>query len=264
MFQSTRPHGARPTGRWEYAPPVEFQSTRPHGARPTSRSACSKRLKFQSTRPHGARQFKKLKFYFKYVSIHAPARGATKTYSLSARHNSCFNPRARTGRDWASPTTPERVQEFQSTRPHGARPDVYSRMTKKSKFQSTRPHGARLGRQRWLTLKTQFQYLGFHATFQSTRPHGARPLAKQDDRLADVSIHAPARGATVRDLRKVLSQVFQSTRPHGARRSSLETMERQRSFNPRARTGRDLCIVLRLTNLHVFQSTRPHGARLTY
>ena len=80
VFQSTRPHGARPFASskiqiceevsihapaWgaTYGPvmlsilPV-FQSTRPHGARLASRPNPVNRYLFQSTRPHGARHHK--------------------------------------------------------------------------------------------------------------------------------------------------------------------------------------------------------------
>ena len=55
--------------------------------------------------------------------------------------------------------------------------------------------------------------------FQPTRPHGAR----QED-----------------DDGNVIRFTFQPTRPHGARPSQPPTPSRCRSFNPRARMGRDL------------------------
>ncbi len=76
--------------------------------------------------------------------------------------------------------------------------------------------------------------------FQSTRPHGARP--------------ALAEGPTVQE-------VFQSTRPHGARPSLWTSGEDLRSFNPRARMGRDPTSTIVFPFNPVFQSTRPHGAR---
>ncbi len=82
-------------------------------------------------------------------------------------------------------------------------------------FQSTRPHGARpwtLGRPRWTWL------------FQSTRPHGARQQGRNGlDGFLAVSIHAPARGATVPQDMLAMVHKFQSTRPHGARRSLMVT-----------------------------------------
>ena len=55
--------------------------------------------------------------------------------------------------------------------------------------------------------------------FQSTRPHGARPRGRTLPWFAmNVSIHAPARGATCDALAHALVVCkFQSTRPHGAR-----------------------------------------------
>jgi len=54
------------------------------------------------------------------VSIHAPAWGATKlAYTVST------------------------VGQFQSTRPHGARPTRAASAVTSLVFQSTRPHGAR-------------------------------------------------------------------------------------------------------------------------
>jgi len=74
--------------------------------------------------------------------------------------------------------------------------------------------------------------------FQSTRPRGARPHRPAAAKQIIVSIHAPARGATIVHLRNT----------------------RCESFNPRARAGRDFTgkngdIV------EGFQSTRPRGAR---
>ena len=100
----------------------------------------------------------------------------------------------------------------------------------------------------------------------------------------EVSIHAPARGATFpspnltreiacfnprartgRDIRAITSSdspfVFQSTRPHGARRCTGSSADTGLCFNPRARTGRDGIPDQRNADEAVFQSTRPHGAR---
>jgi len=57
-----------------------------------------RRYWFQSTRPRGARQIEELKAKAGLVSIHAPARGATRGSFLSYILRG-FNPRARAGRD---------------------------------------------------------------------------------------------------------------------------------------------------------------------
>ncbi len=61
--------------------------------------------------------------------------------------------------------------------------------------------------------------------------------------LCQVSIHAPARGATPLFRR--------STYPH-------------RRFNPRARAGRDPGVITLIPLRSKFQSTRPRGARLGF
>jgi len=100
----------------------------------------------------------------------------------------------------------------------------------------------------------------------------------------EVSIHAPAWGATERLRLNQAQLAFQSTRPRGARRTYLHyalegglfqsTRPRgarrywllqlhspPKRFNPRARVGRDSSIHVNLQDRKKFQSTRPRGAR---
>ena len=56
----------------------------------------------------------------------------------------------------------------------------------------------------------------------------------------DVSIHAPAWGATMEFLADVSSSLFQSTHPHGVRRLIPDQVLRSFGFNPRTRMGCDL------------------------
>ena len=143
------------------------------------------------------------------VSIHAPARGATRNIPLfsretrfqstrprGARHDdiracvaiTSFNPRAREGRD-----------------------EVHTgKIIVEDVFQSTRPRGARQIAKREIAGLREFQ---------STRPRGARPQAMAILRTTRrVSIHAPARGATG---------------------DSFAASPAFNRFNPRAREGRD-------------------------
>ena len=56
-----------------------------------------------------------------------------------------------------------------------------------------------------------------------------------------ISIHAPARGATSRTLRMSMSVTrFQSTPPRGERRYLLNVINYRRYFNPRPREGSDI------------------------
>ncbi len=121
---------------------------------------------------------------------------------------------------------------FQSTRPRGARRQIFRRTSPMRLFQSTRPRGAR----RQIFRRTSPMRL-----FQSTRPRGARPVMQSGAsggrrfnpraregrdkariraaHAAAVSIHAPARGATGPKKPPILDNKFQSTRPRGARQS---------------------------------------------
>ena len=83
-----------------------FQSTRPRGARPSPRNVRPCPLLFQSTRPRGARLLDCNSYTDSaLVSIHAPAWGATSLGNGDTGPHSCFNPRARVGRDLPSSTS---------------------------------------------------------------------------------------------------------------------------------------------------------------
>jgi len=123
------------------------------------------------------------------------------------------------------------VPKFQSTRPHGARPLLLFLELDIFRFQSTRPHGARL-----FCFFLSLTFSGFNPRART----GRDPRYNQLVERLQVSIHAPARGAT-------------ST----LRSSSAASLR----FNPRARTGRDLYAQIEFSGELTFQSTRPHGAR---
>ena len=139
--------------------------------------------------------------------------------------------------------------QFQSTRPRGARlsPGASAERT----FQSTRPRGARR------RTCSQSELLGFNPRARAGRDRRTPTMV---DRSV-VSIHAPARGATVdptrtdhvaiefqstrpRGARPILPVPaegirFQSTRPRGARHAHVYRGRFSERFNPRARAGRD-------------------------
>ncbi len=103
MFQSTPPHGGRRWSPQQRLEPRVFQSTPPHGGRLKARLSLSSRASFQSTPPHGGRRgsasLTRTSAGFNPrprtggdaprraalqppggVSIHAPARGATRVW----------------------------------------------------------------------------------------------------------------------------------------------------------------------------------------
>jgi len=188
-----------------------FQSTRPRGARPVCCSYRAMPTWFQSTRPRGARRAGGCPEYLLGgVSIHAPARGATRCYTggqyrgrvsihAPARGATCQKDRFPTTSS-VSIHAPARgateclkiakfIQFSFNPRARAGRDFTSVRDAQRLfPFQSTRPRGARLSR--------NSEYLPMRM-FQSTRPRGARRgNAFGAQGRAHVSIHAPARGAT--------------------------------------------------------------------
>ena len=208
-----------------------FQSTRPHGARRGFTLRHRPFLRFQSTRPHGARHQSCARRYpGSLVSIHAPARGAT------------FKPR-----DSAASLS------FQSTRPHGARRPHVAQLIERSRFQSTRPHGAR-------PLPCIAWYMpGFR--FNPRARTGRDGPLNTTDQISAVSIHAPARGATLSWCASDDPAMFQSTRPHGARPICTGSCRGTSKFQSTRPHGARRLLHSLQEVLNVFQSTRPHGAR---
>ena len=77
--------------------------------------------------------------------------------------------------------------------------------------------------------------------FQSTLPRGERLVDRMMTRIGrGISIHAPARGATLLSMSLMLFAQFQSTLPRGERpRRNWRSTRSDRNFNPRSREGSD-------------------------
>jgi len=144
------------------------------------------------------------------VSIHAPARGATMTVYSSHRADEfqsthprgvrqqrvylhlelpCFNPRTRAGCDRLQAPIRSPTTKFQSTHPRGVRQNSTRVPVAVQRFQSTHPRGVR--------RLLQIGGVDYRLGFQSTHPRGVRQkghIYRIDE--INVSIHAPARGAT--------------------------------------------------------------------
>ncbi len=147
--------------------------------------------------------------------------------------STCFNPRARGGRDnCQSPRETERML-FQSTRPRRARRRQGSMCTYRSRCFNPRARG---GRDQWPPSG-----LGDDSSF-NPRARGGRDGAGAGYADGRHCFNPRARGG--RDAQKALDKRintrFQSTRP---RRARLKTSRCHHvlthSFNPRARGGRD-------------------------
>ena len=121
---------------------------------------------FQSTPPHGRRRPEDGRVVeVVVVSIHASAWEATFELCHLSQHVCSFNPRLRMGGDPAHPSCGggtskvsihasaweatdhlkmfRVAREFQSTPPHGRRPELTESEDERIRFQSTPPHGRR-------------------------------------------------------------------------------------------------------------------------
>ena len=109
-------------------------------------------------------------------------------------------------------------------------------------FQSTHPHGVRPNGNQEITGPV---------LFQSTHPHGVRPeRSDKGQGRPGVSIHAPTRGATQHKQRLGGNTEFQSTHPHGVRPGCRKALFLPVSrFNPRTHTGCDSGVIM-LYDLH--------------
>ena len=142
---------------------------------------------------------------------------------------------------------------FQFTRPQGARregpspeggPKGFNSRARKGRdrgaddhanhanlFQCSRPQGARRGR---TITSVNTEEVSIHAPARgATVRHRRRRIPE------GVSIHAPARGATASRIERIASILFQFTRPQGARLRRRGRDGRDDGFNSRARKGRD-------------------------
>ena len=212
--------------------------------------------------------------------------------------NIYFNPHSRTGSDSIIRRFGCGVNLFQSTLPHGERREVKENLVSDDKFQSTLPHGERLAK---------VAYSVVHTIFQSTLPHGERPAGlllllmsamyfnprsrTGSDPFVScylcpprISIHAPARGATVplsghryfppisihapargatyilpAFAVVVLISIHAPARGATAYRYALWVFHS--NFNPRSRTGSDQTQQGFNQATIAFQSTLPHGER---
>ena len=98
-----------------------FQFTRPRGARLSLPWRLRMSVGFNSRAREGRDAFGVFLDLLCGVSIHAPARGATRRRRCSRASSHSFNSRAREGRDGRNSSIIGEQIEFQFTRPRGAR-----------------------------------------------------------------------------------------------------------------------------------------------
>ena len=147
-------------------------------------------FQFQSTLPQGERRYSVNALYiFRYFNPRS-RKGSDALAAQAAATWIAFQSTLPQGERLPGIFVLPSANLFQSTLPQGERPG-YSGMRSdgKSRFQSTLPQGERL-----TEALTGYTVYGF----QSTLPQGERPLEPSTlVRYQIISIHAPARGATL-------------------------------------------------------------------
>ncbi len=232
--------------------PAVFQSTRPHGARPAGTTPRVRRAGFNPRARTGRDPVSVDRSPAPFCFNPRARTGRDQLHRTRGHWSTRFNPRARTGRDQRVERVGHRVGVSIHAPARGATMPAITRVST-DMFQSTRPHGARLlcraapGRLYW---------------FQSTRPHGARRvLHSANTPQPRVSIHAPARGATIPAAHSASGCAVSIHAPaRGATQRVLERrVQRQVSIHAPARGATE--VILKRMVEGGFQSTRPHGAR---
>ena len=87
-------------------------------------------------------------------------------------------------------------------------------------------------------------------------------MANELARIYEISIHAPARGATIRNDDKPAPDLhFNPRSREGSDRFAADAFLRTAYFNPRSREGSDQITKMPVINVKRFQSTLPRGER---
>ena len=170
--------------------------------------------------------------YGQDISIHAPARGATRRYDEQREVEKYFNPRTREGCDRGQKSIGYTLKDFNPRTREGC--DVSSALgtPNRGTFQSTHPRGVR-------PLPSTFPNLP-KLLFQSTHPRGVRQKIMS---LSDADRHFNPRTREGCDGKPDNFEshyyIFQSTHPRGVRRKAAFGMDMD----------------------ELFQSTHPRGVR---
>ena len=165
------------------------------------------------------------------ISIHAPAKGATRLRRRAKSLPGYFNPRTREGCDRPSTRPPRSLPHFNPRTREGC--DCVHRIGCQDILISI--HAPAKG------ATDAGAWVGWFKQFQSTHPRRVRLRSPAPGGCRGrISIHAPAKGATGDGRVRGIGDGFQSTHPRRVRRSCRQGRQWSRAdFNPRTREGCD-------------------------
>ena len=188
---------------------------------------------FQSTLPRRERPVTNAYLSFDYdISIHAPAKGATFAYSIHSIGRKDFNPRSREGSDRRRSRLSCWTITFQSTLPRRERPLPPGRGGWLINFNPRSREGSDVSQMAQDVSQIQ---ISIHAPAK-----GATGYAQDRQGARQISIHAPAKGATfMPDFSSRFRNYFNPRSREGSDAHWLPHCSWSRNFNPRSREGSD-------------------------
>ena len=187
--------------------------------------------RFQSTLPRGERQYQDpvLQFFRN------------------------FNPRSREGSDPVGKLVHPTLNTFQSTLPRGERPDPARSLGLWRRFQSTLPRGER--RSHDAAVSSDFFY------FNPRSREGSDDDKGTQSGDGKISIHAPARGATIKPISSISSLSISIHAPARGATISRPGILRSQHISIHAPARGATKIPGHKDGCPVFQSTLPRGER---
>ena len=166
-----------------------------------------------------------------------------------------FNPRSREGSDNTRPTSVKLAGIFQSTLPRRERPAYRTSVPPTPKFQSTLPR-----RERRMRAEEQNAFRDFNPRSREGSDTGEQPKA----RISNISIHAPAKGATSVALPLLLCYIISIHAPaKGATPADEDGSSLDTYFNPRSREGSDISATRRSVPSAYFNPRSREGSDLS-
>ncbi len=213
-FQSTLPRGERRQPTHVSLTPFNFNSRSREGSDTIMRFS-SHHAKFQSTLPRGERLFDRYLIAFVvFISIHAPARGATSC-DITCNSSICnFNPRSREGSDRHLREMANRITISIHAPARGATICESGQYLLMIISIHAPARGATRGRNVWIKKIERFQ---------STLPRGERRCPRSQPHYATLNFNPRSREGS--DWRQATCKAI------------------QKHFNPRSREGSDHIIL---------------------
>ncbi len=251
MFQFTLPHGERPLAVAPRAVIAVFQFTLPHGERLKRQRAIVLISGFNSRSRMGSDSAGRVRREQERVSIHAPAWGATERPRFEASDEAVSIHAPAWGATRAVPEC-HTCKWFQFTLPHGERPADRTASAHLLTFQFTLPHGERRAVLCACHARTRFN---------SRSRMGSDLVPRLRELGVDVSIHAPAWGATSASSPPPPAAQFQFTLPHGERPCLAHSRSKSPAFQFTLPHGERLWPLSTPSTSVEFQFTLPHGER---